>query len=134
MTAEEYLDRVRKIDAILRYKLREYSRALQEADGFGGSAMGDRVQSSRNLHKCADAIGTYIDLEQEIKCLKWERESIVTKIEMLPRAEYVVIYGIYVAGMSRKEIACDEHQSYEWVKEHRRKGLEIIQQLIGGAE
>lgn len=134
MSAEEYLERVRKIDSFIRNKLRDYARWLQEADDFGGCSMGDRVKSSRNLHRGADAIGNYIDVEAEIKALKFERSAIIAKIEMLPRDEYVVLYGIYVDGLSFNEIAYNERKSYEWVKVHRRKGLDLIQKLIGGAE
>lgn len=130
MTAEEYLDRVKKLDAMIRNKMRDHERWLQIADGFGGGSNGDRVQSSRNLHRGSDAIGNYIDIEKDILKLKKEREDIISTIESLPLEEYTVIYAIYVAGQTLKEIAYNERKSYEWVKTHRRRGINIIQQKI----
>lgn len=127
MNAEAYLDRIKKIDAMIRNKLRDYQRWAEVADGMGGAALGERVQSSRNLHRGADAIGNYIDIENEIKCLRFEREAIITKIEMLPPDEYTVIYGLYVDGYSMKEIAYTEKKSYDWVKRKKREGLALIQ-------
>ena len=130
MNAEEYLDRVKKLDAMIRNKMRDHERWLQIADGFGGASTGDRVQSSRNLHKGSDAIGNYIDIEKDILKLKQERESIIKTIESLPLDEYKVIYGIYVSGQSLKEIAYNERKSYEWVKKHRASGIDMIQAIL----
>lgn len=131
MRAEEYLDRVKKIDLMLRNKRREYAKWVQAVDGCG-DASGERVQASRNLHRGSEAIGNYVDIEKEIKGLERERYGIIKTIEELPPDEYTVIYGIYVDGLSLKEIAYNERKSYEWVKSHRRKGINIIDRLING--
>ena len=131
MLAEEYLDRIKKLDLMLRNKRRSYEKWVQAVDGFGG-ASGERVQASRNLHRGAEAIGNYVDAEKDIQRLEREREGIIKTIEALPADEYTVIYGIYVDGLSLKEIAYNERKSYEWVKNHRRKGINIIDKLING--
>lgn len=130
MIAEEYLDRVKKLDAMIRNKMRDHERWLQIAEGFGGGSNGDRVQSSRNLHRGSDAIGNYIDIEKDILKLKKEREDIISTIESLPLEEYTVIYAIYVAGQTLKEIAYNERKSYEWVKTHRARGIDLIQKKL----
>ena len=130
MNAEEYLDRVKKLDAMIRNKMRDHERWVEIADGLGGASTGDRVQSYRNIHKGSDAIGNYIDIEKDILKLKQERESIIKTIESLPLDEYKVIYGIYVAGQSPKEIAYNERKSYEWVKKHRASGIDMIQAIL----
>lgn len=132
MSAEEYLERIKKIDLLLRNKRREYNRWVEAVDG-GGGASGERVQASRNLHRGSEAIGNYVDIEKDIQRLEREREGIIKTIEELPASEYVVIYSIYVDGMCLNEIAYNERKSYEWVKSHRRKGLDIIQKIIEGA-
>ena len=131
MNAEEFLERVRKIDLLLRNKRREYNRWMEAVDGGGGTS-GERVQASRNLHRGSEAIGNYVDIEKEIQRLERERYGIIKTIAELPPDEYTVIYGIYVDGLSLKEIAYNERKSYEWVKSHRRKGINIIDKLING--
>jgi len=130
MNAETYLDRIKKIDAMIKNKLRDYRRWVEQADGLGGAALGERVQSSRNLHRGADAIDTYIDLEREINALKKERRSIIQTIEQLPSAEYDVIYKLYVEDFTLKELAYHFGKSDRWVKLRKHNGLVLVQGLL----
>lgn len=130
MNAETYLDRIKKIDSMIKNKLRDHARWVEMADGLGGAALGERVQSSRNLHRGSDAIDTYIDIEREIAALKQERQTIIQTIELLPSDEYEVIYAIYVDVSSLKEIAYDKKKSYDWVKAKKKSGLELVQGLL----
>lgn len=130
MKAEQYLDRVKKIDAMLHNKLREYERWAELAEGFGGTALGERVQSSRNLHKGADAIGNYIDIEREIDALKQERRSIISTIEQLPSTEYDLIHKLYIQDYTMKELAHHFGKSYDWVKERKRRALMLLQEML----
>ena len=130
MTAEQYLRQIRKIDAIIVNKLKDHRRWVELADGLGGFSVGERVQSSRNLHSGADAIGRYIDIEREIDELKLKRLGIIADIERLPANEYKVIYKLYVEDKTLKEIAYECGMSYEWVKVRKRRGLLLIQRYI----
>lgn len=130
MTAESYLDRIKKIDAMIQNKLRDHERWVEAADGLGGASVGERVQTSRNLHRGADAIGNYIDIEAEILTLKQERQAIIQTIEQLPSAEYSVIYMLYVHDYTMKEIAFHKRKSYDWVKAKKKNGLALIQSMI----
>lgn len=130
MNAETYLDRIKKIDSMIKNKLRDYARWVEVADGLGGAALGERVQSSRNLHRGSDAIDTYIDLEREINALKKDRQSIIDTIEKLPSAEYGVIYKLYVEDYTLKEVAYHFQKSYEWAKYKRKQGIELVQAVL----
>lgn len=130
MTAEQYLDRIKKIDSMIINKKRDYDRWVEVAEGFGGAALGERVQATRNLHKGADAIDSYIDVEREITALKQERLSIIKTIERLPCDEYEVIYKLYVEDISMKEIAYIKKRSYEWVKTKKKCGLLHLQEIL----
>lgn len=130
MTAESYLDRIKKIDAMIQNKLRDHERWVEAADGLGGASVGERVQTSRNLHRGSDAIGNYIDIEAEILTLKQERQAIIKTIEQLPSAEYSVIYMLYVHDYTMKEIAFHKKKSYDWVKAKKKNGLALIQSSL----
>ena len=94
MTAIDYLKQIRQIEDIVRHKLIEYKRWVDVAEGVGGLAVGDRVQSSRNLQQIPTAIGNYIDIEREINELRKKHAEIIRVIESLPQKEYNVIYKI----------------------------------------
>lgn len=132
MSAEEYLDHIKKIDSMIKNKLRDHARWLEVADGLGGAALGERVQSSRNLHRGSDAIDTYIDLEREINALKQKRQHIINTIERLPNVEYEVIYKLYVETYTLKEVAYHFGKSYDWVKRHKHNALELLQNILDG--
>jgi DNA-directed RNA polymerase specialized sigma24 family protein len=103
---------------------------LAAAEEIGGASLGDRVLSSRNLHRGADAIGNYIDVEAEIKDLKNERLSIIKTIEQLPAMEYDVIYKTYVDCFSLKEIAYDQKCSIDTVRRNKLRGLNHVQAIL----
>ena len=127
MNAEQYLDRIKKIESLVRARLIEHARLVEIAEGIGSATIGERVQSTRNLHKSADAIGSYVDLEREIAEMEQERREILYTIERLPSAEYDVIYDLYVADKQYKEIAYERKRSMDWVRYHRQRGIDMIQ-------
>lgn len=132
MSAEEYIERIKKIDSMIKNKLRDHARWLEVADGLGGASLGERVQSSRNLHRGADAICNYVDIEREIDALKKERQAIIQTIEQLPSAEYDVIYKLYVEDYTMKEVAYHAGKTYDWVKRHKRSALLMLQTFLDG--
>lgn len=132
MTATEYLNRVKKIDRMISNKLTEHRHWESVASDLGGVALGDRVQTSRNLHRGADAIGKYIDIEAEIHELQQERQEIIATIERLPSDEYDVIYRFYIQDYGIKEIAYQKHRSNRWVRYKKEDGLKFLQSILDG--
>ena len=130
MTAEAYLEQIGKIDTIIINKLNDYKRWVEVAEGLGGFSVGDRVQTTKNLHQIPDAIGKYIDIEREIEELKKKRLAIIGSIEVLPPNEYKILYGIYVDGKSLKELSIESDKSYGWAKVEKAKGLGNIQRML----
>ena len=140
MNAETYLDRIKKINSMIRNKKRERARASDEADGLGGASLGERVQTSRNLHRVSDAIDAYIDIDREIAALEQERQSIIQTIEQLPSDEYDVIYKLYVGEYDAerditqyytlKEVAYHMGRSYKWVMIKKQNALKLIQSML----
>jgi DNA-directed RNA polymerase specialized sigma subunit len=130
LRAEEYLDQIKKIDAVIINKSEEYRRWVGIASGHGDFSVGERVQASRNLHQIPNAIAKYIDIEREIDDLKQKRAEIIKTIEQLPSVEYKIIYMLYVKDSTLKEIAFDFERSYEWVKKRRKNALRMVQNII----
>lgn len=134
MTAEKYLEQILKIDAIILNKLKEYKRWVDVAEGMGGFSVSDRVQSTRNLHRGADAIGEYIDLEREINELKRRKTEVLDTLQQLPLDEYKVLYKIYVEGCMVKELPSQFDKSYDWVKKKKSNGLRLLQDILDKRE
>ena len=130
MTAERYLEQIKKLDAIISNKLKDYKRWVGIAEGLGGFSAGERVQTSRNLHQIPEAIGRYIDIEGEIEGYRKQRADIIATLERLPQTEYDLLYKLYVEGSRPKEIAYEYDRSYDWVVKGRRKALEMLQHIL----
>lgn len=134
MTAEQYLEQIKKFDAIISNKKREYERWANVADGLGNFSVSERVQSSRNLHRGSDAIIEYISIEQEIKELEKKRKGVMDTLQQLPCDEYKILYSIYVDGCMVKELPSVFNKSYDWVKKKKRQALDHIQSIIDKKE
>lgn len=133
MTAERYLEQIKKLDAIISNKLKDYKRWVGIAEGLGGFSAGERVQTSRNLHQIPEAIGRYIDIEGEIEGYRKQRADIIATLERLPQTEYDLLYKLYVEGSRPKEIAYRFDRSYEWVMKEKRKALDSLQRILDKA-
>ena len=130
MTAEEYLEQIKTIDAIIINKRKERKRWESIADSLGGFSVSDRVQTSRNLHRGSDAIGEYIDIDREIEELEGKRQGIIDTIQRLPSIEYRVLYMLFVEDYMLKELPSEFNKSYAWVKDKKRKALKHVQNII----
>lgn len=132
MTAEQYLNQIKKIDAIIINKLDEYKRWVDIAEGMGGFSVGDKVQSSRNLQQIPNAIGRYVDIDKEIEDLKKKRQAIIRTLERLPPIEYKILYDLFVKDedCGLKELAYHFKKSYSWVKKRKNKGLMMVQDIL----
>lgn len=130
MDATEYLERYKKIDAVIANKLDQHRRWVQIAEGLGGASTGERVQASRKLDQIPNAIVNYIYLEQEIAALKRQQEEIIKTLEQLPFTEYETLYMLYIGDSTLKEVAWYFKRSYETAKRYRQSGLERLQEMI----
>lgn len=136
MRAETFLDRVKKIDVLILGKMREHRRWVDSAEGLSGAAFGERVQSSRNLHRGADAIINYTVLDGEIKALEAERQNIIRTIERLPSEAYDVLHMYYVGKYDKKldrmqyatlkDIAYKYKISYDGAKKKKQRALRLL--------
>ena len=130
MTAEQYLEQIKKLDAIISNKKRDYERWANVADGLGDFSVSERVKTSRNLHRGSDAIIEYISIEEEIKTLEKKRKGIIETLQQLPCDEYKILYAIYVDGCRVKELPSRFKMSNAWVKWKKRNALDHVQQII----
>lgn len=131
LNAEHFIKRINKIDALIFNKRKQYQRLVDVAEGMsGGFSVGDRVQSSRNLYKSADAVASYVVIEEEISKLFDEKNRILAVLERLPEKEYRVLCAYYIEEQSLKEIAFEFDRSYEWAKKKKHDALLRLQRII----
>ena len=134
MTAEEYLEQIEKLDALIKNKLIEVERWRDVAFSITAQVSGERVQTSGNQQKMAGAIAKYIDIEKEIDAaidrLVDLRNEVVATIEQLEKDEYEVLYILYVQGLTLTDVAEKMNYSYSWAAQTRKKALLNVQKII----
>lgn len=130
MKAEDFLKRIKKIDALVRNRQNEIDRLREAATGLSGFSSGESVQSTKNLQKSQDDIARYCDLEKEIGDLKAERKEIIKTLERLPTADYDYLFKRYIEGYSVKALAVEFKKSYDWAKWKKKSALEKLQAIL----
>lgn len=134
MNAKEFLRQVKKLDRLIENKMIEVQQWKEIAENTTATLSGERVQSTHNPHRIADAIGRYIDLEAEIKrdidALIATKKDVIEVIEQLNADEYDVVHKIYVQFLTYDETAYICKQSKSWVTTAHGRALKHVQRIL----
>lgn len=138
MKAKEYLQQLEKINVLIENKFAEKAHWESIAIGASSRLTADKVQSSGNPQRMADAISEYIDIEmelaQQIELLKRKRKEIISVIEQLDYMDYDLLHKRYVQGIDFKEIAFIRKQSYSNITTLHGIALKKVQYIIDNME
>lgn len=134
MRAKDFLRQVYKLDRMVENKLAEKRQWQEIAAGATPQTTGERVQSSGNPQRMADAISRYIDIEQEIdECIDRlvdTKREVIGVIEQLNATEYDVLHKMYIQGYSLREVADMKGRSYSWMTSTHGRALQNVQRII----
>ena len=134
MNAKEFLRRVKMLDKMIENKMIEIQQWKEIASSTTVNLSGDRVQSSHNPHKIADAIGRYIDIESEINrdidALIKAKKEVISVIEQLPATEYDVLHKIYAQDLTFDEVAYVCKKSKSWATTIHGRALQHVQNIL----
>lgn len=134
MNAFEFLNELKKIDAMIKNKEIEIEQWKSVATSSTVQSEGERVQSSGSKQKMADAVIELVDIASEVeaeKCrLIQKKREIIRVIEQLPATQYDLIHKIYVQFFTLAQVADMELKSYSWAKNVHRKGLSNVQKIL----
>lgn len=132
MDSREYLEQIAKIDLRIRQIEQKCERQMAEANNISPTIGGERVKSSGNSQRMADAVCSYVDTERdELTPLRQERDRILANLmKVSGKLRYTVLFERYVAGKNFKRIAREQRYSYQHVMRAHREGLEELQRII----
>lgn len=138
MKAKDYLLQVHRLDTVINNKMAEISKWRSIALGSTVSTEGERVQSSGNKQKMADAVCRYISIEEEINAdidkLVDCKQEIIRTIEQLPLDEYDVLHKRYIQEMELYDIAEAADRSYSWATWVHGRALANLQKILNERE
>lgn len=139
MKAKEFLQQIKKLDRLIINKRIEIRQLKEIANGGNAGAMtGDKVQSTPNPQRSADAIAHYIDLEREIlqhiNELLEARRAVIAVIEQLNTTEYDVLHKIYVQNITFQDVATIYDRTYGWATTVHGRALKNVQRILDERE
>ncbi len=134
MNAKDFLRQIKKLDRLIENKLIEIQRWKDIANNTTATLSGERVQSSGNPQKIADAICRYIDLEREINQdidkLVDAKKDVISVIEQLNATEYDIIHKIYVQHLTLEDVADAYDRTYSWATTIHGRALKHVQNIL----
>lgn len=136
--AKRFLQQIEKLDTLISNKLIEQSQWKSIALSVTAQMNGERVQSSSNPQKMADAINKCVDMGAEIDLLIDElilaRHEITSVIEQLSAAEYDVLHRVYIQHKTLDEVAAAKDRSKSWVTTVHGRALQNVQRILDARE
>ncbi len=134
MKAKEFLLQVKKLDKMIENKLIEVEQWKAIANNTVAEMSGERVQSSGNPQKMADAIAKYVDLEKEInQCIDdliETKKGVISVIEQLNATEYDMLHKIYIQNIPLYDVAEMYDRTYSWATTIHGRALKHVQLII----
>lgn len=132
--AQEYLEQVDKLNAMIENKMAEVKQWRDVALGITSNSEGERVQSSGSKQKMADALDRVVDLQAEINALIDRlidlKQEIIRTIEQLNATEYDVLHKRYIQGMTFDEIGAAKHKSKSWATTVHGRALQSLNGIL----
>lgn len=138
MEATAFLEQVKRLDILIKNKLIERDQWRELAMSVTSYSDGERVQSSGNLQKMADAVAHCVDMQEEIDSLVErlvsKKAKVLAVIEQLPPDEYDVLHMKYIQHLTNDEINIAKGRSVSWASTIIAKGKDHVQQILDGEE
>jgi hypothetical protein len=147
--AQEFLEQVEKLNAMIENKMVEVSQWRDVALGVtsGGESVFvenkkgkkelhnmEKVQSSGSPSKMADAVARIVDLQDEINCIVDRlidtKQEIIRTIEQLNATEYDVLHKRYIQGMTFDEIGAAKGKSKSWATTVHGRALQNLNKIL----
>ena len=140
--AQEYLEQIPKLNAMIENKMAEQAQWRGVALGITARSDGERVQSSGSKQTMADALDRVVDMEGEINGLIDKlidtKTEIISTIERLNATEYDVLHKRYIQGMTFDEVGAAKGKSKSWATTVHGRALhnlnKILEEREGGGE
>lgn len=131
--AKEFLKQLKKLDKLIENKLAEKEQWKSVALGTTVQ-LSEKVQTSGNQQKMADAVGRYIDIESEINdcidSLIEKKKDVISVIEQLNATEYDILHKVYVQYLTLYDVADIYDRSYSWVTSVHGRALNNVKKIL----
>ena len=134
MKAKDYLRQLKMLDRLIENKLAEKEQWKAMATSTTQQLTADRVQTSGNPQKMADAVCKIIEIESEIDAcidnLVDTKRDVIKTLERLNPTGYDLLHKVYVQLLTFEEVADRKGKSYSWVTTVHGRALKNVQRIL----
>lgn len=134
MTAKDFLSEFNKLHVLIKNKLIEKRQWQEFAQSVTAPMDGERVQTSSDPQRMAEAIALYTDIEKEIdrdvRNLREKQKDILAVIEQLDTEEYDFLHAVYIQHLTLSDVAEKRGNSYSWATTMHGTALAKVQRLL----
>lgn len=138
MDARDYLNQLKKLDKLIENKLAEKEQWKAIATSTTQQMSADRVQTSGNKQKMADAVLKIVEIEAETDaCIDRfvdTKRDVIHTIEQLNTDEYDLLHKVYVQYLTLYEYAEHTGKSYNTVKSVHGSALNKVRHILAERE
>ena len=138
MNVYKWLDDLKKLIEEIENKKFEIEQWGSAAQGTGGRAEGERVQSTSTGDSMVVSVIEKIFSEEELNVLKARLAKRIEILKRLTADEYALIYKVYVQDFTLKQFARMKRRGSTWASETHKAAKEHLQEILneeyGGKE
>jgi len=136
--AQLYLERIEGLNDDIENKLAEIRQWNDIALCITTNAEGERVQSSGNPQKMANAMDKVVDCKREanemIDALIDYKQEVINTIKLLNATESNVLHKRYIQGMTYDEIGASKRKTKSWATTVHGRALQNLNKILEARE
>lgn len=134
MRAIDYLEQIDAYESKIENKIAEIQRLEALATNISPHLSDAKVSSTLNPHRIQDVwvrlMEARSELLDEVDELVALRTEIIKTLELLPRAEYNVLYKIYISHYTVQQVADKNNYTRQAIYDIKDRGLEKLQKIL----
>ena len=134
MKAIDYLEQIDAYESKIENKISEIQRLEALATNISPHLSDAKVSSTLNPHRLQDVwvrlMEARSELLDEVDELVALRTEIVKTLELLPHAEYNVLYKIYISRYTVQQVADKNNYTRQAIYDIRDRGLKKLQKIL----
>ena len=135
MEVKEFFDRLQMIDCQIENKKAEIQMWKGIALNTAPQGESERVQTTKEPQKMANAVNKYVDLEREIESLALEKDECIKIIEKVETPLfYDILHKYHIQHKNLSEIAEKKGYSYDHIKHCHLEAKKELQKILNNAK
>jgi UV DNA damage repair endonuclease len=131
MEVKEFFERLEMIDCQIENKQAEIQMWKGIALNTTPQGESERVQTTKEPQKMANAVNRYVDLEKEIESLAFEKDECIKIIEKVEiPLFYDILHKYHIQHKKLSEIAEIKGYSYDYMRDRHLEAKKELQKVL----